>query len=337
MKPILKNTHKYTDIKLAKGINLEKAEIFGRYRLNNVQTFSGISSKIFADKWFYLPKGRAIFKTYETQEETKNNRIVNELICQELAKQVGLACAEYEPASYKGFKGLVSYDVTKDNETLISGKELCLRMGFPSCSNSVYQYKDVFKRYKMLNPQIEVKQLILDLYKIVIFDALTFQTDRHQNNVFFIKDKYGKLRVSPIIDNELSFSGNHLLISTMLNTLYRSDLLENHVDTDKVLSVYKNQKLTNYENYINDVLTLAKTNKEAREIVDNFIKKMNIKQAIENVEKMGIKINDGYKEYLTKLVGISKRIMRAKLREFDNINNTQIQNNQAVNKDEIQK
>lgn len=317
MKPILKNTHKYTDIKLATGIDLETAQSYGRFRMNMYEAIAGISSKKYADKWFYLPKGRAIFKSYDAQPETRNNRIVNELVCQELAKQVGIACAEYEPAHFKGDKGLVSYDVTKDGETLISGNELCKRMGFYNCQNSLYQYKDVLKRYCMLNFRTDANQVILDLYKIAVFDALTFQTDRHRNNVFFIKGEDGSLRVSPLIDNELSFYGKNLLYNTWLDKLYRSDFMESYVDQNKVLSVYKNETEVDYQSYIQDVLMLAEKNPQARQIVDTFLKRMNITKAIENVEKMGVKINDGYKEYLTKLVGLSKSTMRSQLKQID--------------------
>ncbi|MBO5884930.1 MAG: HipA domain-containing protein [Clostridia bacterium] len=325
MKPILKNTHKYTDIKLATGIDLETAQSYGRFRMNMYEAMAGISSKKYANRWFYLPKGRAIFKSYDAQPETRSNRIVNELICQELAKQVGIACAEYEPAHFQGDKGLVSYDVTKDGETLLSGNELCKRMGFYNCQNSLYQYKDVLKRYCMLNFKTDADQVIFDLYKIAVFDALTFQTDRHRNNVFFIKGTDGSLRVAPLIDNELSFYGKNLLFNTMLDKLYRSDLMESYVDQNKVLSVYKNETEVDYQSYIQDVLMLAEKNQEARQIVDNILKKMNITKAIENVEKQGITINDGYKEYLTKLIEVSKKQMRSQLKIMDSKNQSSLE------------
>ena len=111
--PLLKNIKKYNRIRLAKGLILDS---FGtKVR----QGTYGVSSSRHGDTWYMLNKGRAIFKTYKSDltegffDSVQKLRMVNELICYELSKQVGVLCAEYELANYKGEQGIVTYDVAK--------------------------------------------------------------------------------------------------------------------------------------------------------------------------------------------------------------------------------
>ena len=59
MKTILKNTEKYSNIKLAKGLLLDDSKTIKR------AGECGVSTGKYGLRWFCLPKGKAIFKTYD--------------------------------------------------------------------------------------------------------------------------------------------------------------------------------------------------------------------------------------------------------------------------------
>ena len=203
-KGVLKNEYKYTEhLKLAKGLIIDQASTEHRDNLD-----VGISSRNFGKNWYILPKGKAIFKTYDSYkkfENIKQIRIINELLCYELAKQVNIPCAEYELATNNNVTGLVTYKITNDNEILVKGQDFLL-FANGEAHNDMISYSRACKYYKELGFKIDRKKIMLDLYKIAVFDALTLQTDRHMNNICFIKNtKDDTIRVSPIIDNELAF------------------------------------------------------------------------------------------------------------------------------------
>ena len=319
MRAILKNTNKYTSIKLASGINLDNTKTTTKQTNSRYHHYKGISSGLYYNKWFNLKKGKAIFKTFETQEQTKNNRIVNELICQELAKQVGLSCAEYELANLDGETGLVSYNVAKNNKKLINGVELCFYAGLKYCNNCIYEYKEAAKIFAQKNSDVNVRQIVLDLYKIAVFDCLTMQTDRHDKNLFFITDSKHNLKVAPLIDNELAFKGNMLYYYTILKSISKENIMDIELECDNVLYI-KEQNSMSYANYVKEVVSFAKKNKAAKEVLDFYLTNLNIKKAIESVENKGVEINDGYKEYLVKLFNLAKSEMKNNILELDNLN-----------------
>ena len=233
---------------------------------------------MYYNKWFNLKKGKAIFKTFDTQEQTKNNRIVNELICQELAKQVGLSCAEYELANLDGETGLVSYNVAKNNKKLINGVELCFYAGLKYCNNCIYEYKEAAKIFAQKNSDVNVRQIVLDLYKIAVFDCLTMQTDRHDKNLFFITDSKHNLKVAPLIDNELAFKGNMLYYYTILKSISKENIMDIELECENVLYI-KEQNSMSYANYVKEVVSFAKKNKAAKEVLDFYLTNLNIKKA----------------------------------------------------------
>ena len=117
-KAVIKNIKKYNDIRLARGLKLNEVPTTVRNGNN------GISTEKFGRSWYMLPKGRAIFKTYGDTDNffnsIRNLRLVNELLCYELAKQMNVPCAEYELASKGLNKGIVTYDVAKEGEKIVN-------------------------------------------------------------------------------------------------------------------------------------------------------------------------------------------------------------------------
>lgn len=310
LKPIVKNFSKFNKIKLASGIDLSPLSTQARKtgKVGDV----GISTKRFGSKWFVTENGRGLFKTYDGEygKEIKKIRIVNEMLCYYLATQVGIDCAKYEPAHYKEKKGLISYDILKKDEKLVTlGHFLIdsgLRNNIPDILEALDDYEEkgfVFDRGKILE----------DVFKIAVFDIITMQTDRNSYNLNFIFTNGGEIRVSPLFDNELAFD---------IDLIYDSiDVLDSGrtFDIQKLEQTYANWAKTidflyhapknrknNNEDFEN-LCTMAKASDRLSTALSTIMKKLNISQAIKDVESLGYVINDSYKEYVKYIVKRGKQ------------------------------
>ena len=106
MEPILKSFKRYKLIKYPSGLQLDE------YKIENRSGETGIATETFGKNWFVTPKGKVLFKNYE--EEDGRLRIVNELLFDELAHQIGLPVAQYLPAEYKSYPMHYVLRVDKD-------------------------------------------------------------------------------------------------------------------------------------------------------------------------------------------------------------------------------
>lgn len=320
-KGYLKNLEKYNNMKLADGVFLDSAQI--SYDENFE---SGVSSGDFGGYWYMLPKGKALFKTYsggDELENIKNIRITNELLCYELSKQVGIRCAEYELATFFGEKGVVSYDVTGVNEQLVSSAQIFDRYNLSS-NNAFKYYVSAQKKLQNLGYSFDKDKMLLDLYKITLFDVLTIQSDRHRSNVFMLINKKAEtVKVAPLIDNEFAFNG--LYFDTML---LEDDVITEETFKSKTYAISK-ALLVDEESYFGDnmlfsnikhVVNLAKQNEKMGEIFKNFVSNYNIQKAIDSLEQKGVTINQYYKDYLLMTEKFIKRLLKKELSNQKSIN-----------------
>ena len=309
---ILKNYPKFKVLKMASGINLENANFTKRKKEVNAPS---TSLKKYGNYWFKLKKGNALFKTYDSDynSEIRELRIINELICQNLAKQIGIPYAEYEPAHMGEDTGLVTYNVVNDGQKLVPlakflSFDLTLRNNLVDISTAVTYYRDLGYNIN--------SDVLYNIYTYIVFDALTLQTDRNNYNVYFILDKAtNTFTVSPLFDSEYAFNGEYLELShsNMINTY--DLLLKQYSFESKYLNIdYEMPGKTNtYYNNVKNICNLAKSDKIFNDFLTNALKKFNILSAINEVEKLGYEISDEYKEYLTKLTSKTKALMKQEL------------------------
>lgn len=312
MKAILKNTEKYGNIKLAKGLLLDETKTVKR------GGEIGVSTKKYGKVWFCLPKGRAIFKTYDDIFcfDIRQNRIVNELLCKELCNQVGIKCPEIEPASKNGVEGIVSYNVAKRGEELIDAMDLGRLVRFSDFTNSLEDYAYIADELQSLGYNVNKKQFVDDIYKICVFDFLTMQTDRHESNLFFIKDKKEReIKVAPLIDNEFAFCGKALIKFISKNYIEENDVKEQYQNFSSFIRIKTNYCL-NLDTRATEIATLAKNDKRFKKILSDIVQKMNIKTAINKVENMGYEIAPEYKEYLENITEYSTELLLNKYKEL---------------------
>lgn len=297
---IVKNIGKFKNIVLHPCISLNNCNKIFRYISDNVSPTIGASTGMYGQYWFIVNGEKAIFKTFETAPLNSLLRITNELVCQELAKQIDLPCARYEVAELDGRNGLISYNVTAENEKLISGAELFEFLGIRK-KNNVLTYYEALQIGKFCGYKIHVTQEVLNLYKLCIFDYLTFQGDRHMNNLFFVfnEDKQ-TIKFSPIIDNEMSFCCMDIYPELLGNnqSLSLESILQSYNDS-QMLSIYPLKNENNKHDDIGQqIIRFAKRLDVGMNVLRSVLNKINIEDAIENAEKHNIKISNEYKNFM---------------------------------------
>lgn len=133
----------------------------------------------------------------------------NELICNEIAKQMKINCVEYNLAELTHnkvcYKGLISDNFINKNQSYIECANFSFRENDGLCG--VLRNLDDYKLQKIYN--FDRDEIELDLFKMIIFDFITCQSDRHDCNFGFIVENSNNgiptIKVAPLFDNELSF------------------------------------------------------------------------------------------------------------------------------------
>jgi hypothetical protein len=128
---------------------------------------------------------------------------VTECICYELAKLMGIDCAEYMLEKRNGRLVSVSkWFYNEEEERFYSANRLMRILGI-SRENLYNKLVEAFPQTKM------------DLNNMIVFDYIVNNTDRHLKNFAFL-EKDDKLRFAPIYDNGLSL-GAHLDEDDLIN------------------------------------------------------------------------------------------------------------------------
>ena len=325
LKAIIKDKKKYKLIKIPEGLSLNDCETERR------TGSTGVATERFGHKWFITPRGKVIFKTYDINED--GLRIVNELLYDELAKQIGLPVAKYIPAQYKSYPlsyilrvdkdeipkpeplrthyGLASVNVTGKNESIYTGEELLDYDDFFGLETFVdyMQALDNFKEGE--GYYVDKRNIKSQLYKMMVLDSLTFMEDRHCMNVIFLKnDKDGYLVAAPVIDNEMCFAGKYLWFKDYgeYKNLNLTKFMAAHGNE---MCMYVNNDVKHaprekrYEENVKALVKLSDKSKNMREFLDKTLETIDIDKAFENVEKMGYKVSIAYKNFVKNLMLIS--------------------------------
>ena len=310
---LLKNYHKFKYIKFTPAINLQNFSTRKR-----TEKSEGVSIVKYGKVWFKVNGNLALFKTYDGKgykTGMKNIRMANELICANLAQQINIESAKYETATNGTDSGLISYNFLKPKQKLLSLFHF-LAPNIELDSNLV-DISEKINEYTLLGYEIDKETVIFDLYKYLIFDALTLQTDRHSENVNFILDKANhSLKIAPMIDNEFAFNIENLDELNNQNELITyQKLLINYSEHSKTLDVRSELSGTpkRHRHNIENIIDIAKANPKMMDYLLFALKKLNIKKAIADTEQMGIQISEDYKEYITKIIQHTKRMVLQEL------------------------
>lgn len=320
-KYIVKNLSKYNNIKIALGLDLKE---YSKQPRSIRGEKIGISTMTYGKNWFITPKGKAIFKSFDGQfgKEIKNVRIVNELLCNELCKQIGLSCAEYELATYGNANGVVSYDIAGENKLINLRQFLSVDK---QAKPNLIDCAEVVDKYISAGVKMDKQQTIISLYKIILFDTLTLQTDRNARNINFVFNKKEKsMELAKLIDNEFAFCGERIvdwIENNYGSLLTMHDITNEYSNLGKIFT-FDGEYVNNskqFKNNVHNLIVYAKKYPELQKILNNTLLKIDIKTALKKVEQMGVVINSDYKQYVEKLVNNVKNIIiEEKNKDFKN-------------------
>ena len=316
-KGILKNLDKFTNIKLAKGVNIE---LFVTDDRKCDKNSVGVSTETYGDKWFLTPKGKALFKTYDSSYSynIRNIRIVNELLCKELCDQIGLDCAEYEPAHIKGLNGLLTYDIAGKNKLVSLESFLKIRK---NTTANLYETSCIIDKYLTKGYNINKPEVIKGLYKTILFDTITLQTDRNVRNINFLyNSKTKSFKLAKLIDNEFAFCGEFFTYECDYKNITKydfSDIIDDYSLTAKIFtfndSYYANK--SRFKNNVEYLVLYAKKYPAFNNLLKETLNNIDVKKAFAILEKNKIEINDEYKEYVCTIVEEVKNFIINKRRQ----------------------
>jgi len=161
---------------------------------------SGRSEKI----WLKNPNSDQIglFK-YTKDQKTKDH--ISEKLASDLTALLEILCAYVELGFYRGREGSMSFLINQTGEDLIEGIWL-INEYYPSYS-AEKMYDDAVDEYyslEMITNSIRKYGLLPDLLRMLVFDYLIGNTDRHQNNWAIISKGEREYTFSPLYDNSSS-------------------------------------------------------------------------------------------------------------------------------------
>jgi len=123
-----------------------------------------------------------------------------EKIADEIGKMINIETAKTELGIYNGRIGSFSYYILGEGEYLLEGHAVVGEVLDFSTSSEIYE--NLGRNYSVqLLEEVLAEQFPL-FHKIIVFDCLIGNTDRHHGNWAFISDDSGVwLRLSPLYDN----------------------------------------------------------------------------------------------------------------------------------------
>ena len=142
-------------------------------------------------------------KKYFLKKSSGLNRIYNELIAQELAKDYGIDNAEYDLFYYNGNFGTMSLDINKPGTILHPMNEyINIR------DNNL---ESIWNTFSMLFDTTTVIKLMDKIVDVFLFDVLIGNIDRHNDNLALIESING-YSFGTLFDNENMLSSESIYL-----------------------------------------------------------------------------------------------------------------------------
>ena len=301
--------------------------------------------------WFYLNDKKYLFKKRGNQSDD----IYAEVIADEIAKTLSIDSANYTLGTFNDEAGVITESFIKDDERLILGVEIISdvlnkyglnnieflkkygidNLGVKDAHNKLNNLEDIWSILDLYfinnkNKQELVKMTMDGLVKILLFDMLTLQGDRHIRNWGIIaNEKENTYRFAPLFDNSnicgLNRSNSKVAFSGMLNSLKKSNSEEKNIKTTEQLQqlLYHSKLLFSVSD--NDIIDIEHKKRKNNldildyfisisddksiQLLDNYVSKLldvGIETIVNNKEKkMGIDISEDVKQHIINSINLN--------------------------------
>lgn len=281
---------------------------------------SGKGKKI----WLTNPNNNKTCGWFKYVKETYNkndniNKIttyenVSEKIAELIAKELKIRNARIDIGIYNGGIGCLSYNILNDGQTMAEGISYISRK-YPKY-DAIKEFdfgSNMYYCLEIILNSLETEELKKDFFKIMIFDFVIGNSDRHSNNWAIIKTKGNKEYFAPIYDNGSSlcalinedticdYLGKdqcklNALVDSKSRTLIRIDGKKKKIPTHKEVMQYL------HDNFY----------KETRDFVTIILLKLNDSKIEEILQEVKKYISHNryllLKKYLLEKINILKKI-----------------------------
>lgn len=313
--------------------------------------------------WIVYNNERYLFKPLNDADYN----MWGELVATEIANKLDIPCAEYRIATLGNLKGNLSKSFLLEDDILIIGSEIYQdffnQIHYDKKKKIINKGQDIIKNYEiptylldmdktkfrkytfyylnnleqtwsiLENGQLinnnDIKDIITSLVKMLIFDLITLQCDRHPNNWGIIKSK-DKYSLSPLYDNGTSLGLGYPFIENRINNfkaeLMNAKMLKDDrriqsiiyqtglnftLSEDNIVSL-KNKKKDIAPIVLNDLL--RKSDNNTRKLIISTLDKITPNFMDDVLDKVikeaGINMNDNLYYYITKVFEINIKILK---------------------------
>lgn len=162
--------------------------------------------------WIYDEK-ESIKKLFKIGRENTGEDWA-EVVAFKIGEKIGLKVAKYELASYNDKLGTISTNFVQEDERLIHGNELLIKINKEYPIDRFYKVRE-YKLETVLNllqllekhKSFEGEKTLHEFIGYIIFDCLIANQDRHHENWGLVVEKERKIRLAPSFDHASGFGG----------------------------------------------------------------------------------------------------------------------------------
>lgn len=286
----------------------------------NVITFSEDRGTPGRDKkWILFDDQRLLVRNEYMNKTNVLYTVYQELVFEELAKQVDFPCAHYDVGKRGDKKCVLSNNILDLPENkglaMMSLRELMDQLETTDYYDNVYNVADALRAISnhctcVKLEKEEQMEVMRDFCKMQILDCFLSSSDRHVENISFVygKDKKtGKyiFKLSPLYDNELSCGSDETKekIEECINDFFQAKLTANLQNVFATVYESEMSDESQKRNKNNSTGALLEFCMDLDEDIQDFSKKcydkLNMVLAIKSVEnRIGVELPKIYKEFL---------------------------------------
>lgn len=284
--------------------------------------------------WVEIKGKRYMFKANYLYPDCETRTNFGEVLYSKLGKKLGFNCSQAQMAigviGGEAVTGVLieNYLSPIDEDTMSSSRLSSIVAGdddmcfLGNCANAHLEEALTYAKKEKYN--INARAMRDDLLKMAIVDFFLGQGDRHQENIEFIFDKFGGMRLAPCFDNGhcLGLRIPDFIVKNLLVELENGEK-QNYIGDDVIYTISDYMFVTSAQkSKLNmfDIAKLCPHNPEIKKVVVGLLN-TDINKELEEIEKESdIKLEEHYKKLATYIFNKKRDAFKSivSMQEFEN-------------------